>query len=459
MIWKHSEPFISTLALVASLGLAVAGSGCAPPSGSPHLLVITVDTLRADHVSGYGYGRATTPAMDRLMTEGVAFLAASTPTPTTAPSHASLFTGTYPRTHGVSKNGLTLSSDRPTLAEVLRARGYRTSAVVSAFPLASRFGLARGFEHFDDRFPIEEASIDTREWEGMTLTEAFDRRADATTDRALALLDVVPSGQPVFLWVHYYDAHAPYDPPGRYRDLFSNPPAHPGELGRAIAAYDAEARFVDDNVARMIEAVDARFGAERVVVVVATDHGEGLMDHGWMEHGVHLYEELVRVALIFRWRGSIVAGSRPPVPVSLIDVAPTVLALLGCSPAILAAEGADLSPVLRGTPAPTAPRPLFFERRLYTSRDEERWPTRGSMFAVREGAWKYVEALEEGRHELFDLATDPGETRNRRETDAATGERLAGLLAAWRARQPDVPSEGRVSAEDAARLRALGYIE
>src|SRR5438552_2419100 len=145
--------------------------GCATPSEPTNLVVITIDTLRADHLSGYGYPRQTTPSIDRLMRQGVGLLAASTPMPTTAPSHASLFTGTYPRTHGVMKNGLTLAPGRPTLAEVLRARGYCTAAVVSAFPLTRRFGLARGFDHFDDAFRLDEASIDTPEWEGFMLTE------------------------------------------------------------------------------------------------------------------------------------------------------------------------------------------------------------------------------------------------------------------------------------------------
>lgn len=444
---------------VLLVALVTVAAGCPrATSVRPHVLMITIDTLRADHVSGYGYDRPTTPAIDALLGEGAAFLAASTPTPTTAPAHASLFTGAYPRTHGVVKNGVVLSPDRATLAEVLAAQGYRTGAVVSAFPLARRFGLARGFAHYDDTFDPVHASIDTREWEGLRLDEAFDRRAGATTDRALAWLAGARDDRPWLLWVHYYDVHAPYDPPPSFANLFRDP-APSGRLARAIAAYDGETRFVDENVARLVARVDALFGSRDVLVVLATDHGEGLMDHGWMEHGVHLYEELVRVVLAFRWPGRIPAGVRSTVPVSLVDVAPTVAALLEVPSAPLAAEGRDLSPELRGRPAGAA-RPIFFERRPYASRDRTRVPVPGPMHAVRDGRWKYIDAPEAERRELFDLAADPAETTNLRDAEPATTARLAALLRDWRNATPAAGAgTAPVGSEDAARLRALGYVE
>jgi arylsulfatase A-like enzyme len=437
--------------------MAVASAACGrEPAVRPHVLVVTIDTLRADHVSGYGYARATTPTLDRLMREGMAFLAASTPTPTTAPAHVSLFTGTYPRTHGVLKNGLSLDVRHPTLAEALQARGYRTAAVVSAFPLARRFGLARGFDLYDDAFVPEHASIDTPEWEGMHLGDVFDRRADATTDRALAWVETVKGDRPWLLWVHYYDVHAPYDPPPAYARLFADG-AGADRLGRAIAAYDAETRFVDDNLARLVDRVDARFGPDQVLVVVATDHGEGLMDHGWMAHGVNLYEELVRVALVFRRPGRIPPGARSETPASLVDVAPTVLGLLELPSSTLVAEGLDLSPLVRGRTTEGS-RPIFFERRLYETRDRSRVPAIGPMRAVRDGRWKYIDAPEQGIAELFDLSTDPGETHDLSSVERATTERLARALRDWQAPSAATPA-ARVSDEDAARLRALGYVE
>jgi arylsulfatase A-like enzyme len=439
------------------VGVAAA-AGCSwTRDARPHVVVVTIDTLRADHVSGYGYPRPTTPAIDRLLAEGATFLAASTPTPTTSPAHVSLFTASYPRTHGVLKNGMVLDPGRPTLAEALRARGYRTGAIVSAFPVAGRFGLARGFDHYDDTFDREHASIDVAEWEGMDLDEAFDRRADATTDRALAWLDSMRGGPSWFLWVHYYDVHGPYDPPRPYADLFRDP-ERSDRLGSAIAAYDGETRFVDDNVARLVERVDAAFGSRNVLLVIATDHGEGLMDHGWMAHGVHLYEELVRVVLAFRWPSGVAARTRSEVPVSLIDVSPTVLALLGLPSSLLGSEGHDLSPLLRGQTA-SGLRPIFFERRPYATRDRSRVPAVGPMRAVRDGTWKYVDASEQGVQELFDLSTDPGETRNLLASERATGERLATLLREWQATPHAGPSAPSVSEDDAARLRALGYVE
>lgn len=423
----------------------------------PAVLIVTADTLRADHISGYGYGRQTTPTIDGVMNSGVAFTAAYTAMPTTGPSHTSLFTGTYPRTHGVMKNGIPFGAELPTLAGVLAQAGYRTGAVVSAFPVAARFGLARGFDAYDDHFTAAEASIQDHEWEGFDVGEAFDRRADATTTRALAWLGAVPDQTPWLLWVHYYDVHGPYDPPDAYRARFAPTPDRSGKLGREIAAYDAEARFMDDQLARLMTAVDRRFGPEQVFVVVATDHGEGLMDHGWMEHGIDLYEELVRVGLVFRGPG-IVAGARSTVPVGLIDVAPTLLGLLGLPPQELRAEGVDLSAVLRGRAQPPA-RPLFFERRLYTTRDQKQWPAVGAMTAVRDGAWKLIEAPGEGTHELFDLQHDPSEQHNRYDGEGATRARLAQLLSAWESAPRTNNAVAPVDPADAARLRALGYVE
>ncbi len=446
---------------LAAAGIA-AGSVLAmrprPPAGDrPNLLLVTIDTMRADHVSGYGYARSTTPHLDALMAEGAAFLHAYTPMPTTGPAHATLFTATYPAVHGVVKNGYVLPATRPTLAEVLRSAGYRTGAVVSAFPLARRFGYDRGFGDYDDAFPLATATIDTRDWEGFALAEAFDRRADATTDRALAWLAAGHAAAPWFLWVHYYDPHAPYDPPPATRGRFRRGPEEPPrtELARSIAAYDAEIAFTDEQLGRLVRGADDRFGAGRTLVVVASDHGEGLMQHGWMEHGVNLYEELVRAALVVRWPGR-VSPRRLAVPAGLVDVAPTALVLLGLTP--LAGDGRDLSAALLAGDDTGAERPLFFQRRVYTSADRRDHPVRGAMTGLRLGPWKYVEAPEQGAPELFDLRTDPGETRNLAASDPETSARLAVVLARWRA-QPGAAAAQDVDADTAARLRALGYVD
>ncbi len=448
-----------TVRALATLLLAGVGqAGCAGAS-RPNVLLVTLDTTRADHASGYGYAHPTTPALDRLMAHGAHFVAAYTPMPTTGPSHASLFTSRYPFAHGMVKNGSVLADEVATLAEVLRDGGYQTAAVVSAFPLARRFGLDRGFEHYDDTFPAASASVVERRWEAFALAEAFDRRADATTDRALAWLASASGRRPFFLWVHYYDAHAPYEPPRGYRRRFRERGGGRPRLARQVAGYDGEMRFVDDQLGRLLEQVDRR-GPADTVVVVAADHGEGLMQHGWMEHGINLHEELVRVVLVVSWTGHVAAGRVVDAPVSLLDVAPTVLDLVGLPALKLRPEGQTLAAVLTNGDAPPD-RVLYFQRRLYTPPDRREWPAMGDMVAVRAGPWKYIEASEEGVAELYHVPRDPAERRNLRMQELPTATRLAALARGWLAEQRSRHGavEPRIRDEDAARLRALGYMD
>ena len=313
------------------VGAALAAATCRraiPVATRPSVVLVTLDTERADHTSTYGYWLPTTPRLDAIAAQGTVFTNAYTATPSTAPSHASLFTSHYPSEHGVLRNGDVL--DAPTLTEILAHAGYATAAFVSAYPLARKFGYARGFAAYDDAFTPGKASIVMSEWEGQHVdSPAFDRRADATTARALSWLSAAPRDRPLFLWVHYYDPHQPYDPPAPFRDAFQ-PAAGSGRspFERDVVAYDGEIRFADEALGRLIQAVDEVVGADRTIVVVASDHGEGLMQHGWMGHGAHLYEELVRAILLVRVPG-VDGGRRCAAPVEMIDVAPTILALMG----------------------------------------------------------------------------------------------------------------------------------
>jgi arylsulfatase A-like enzyme len=438
----------------AALAL-VMGCGGTPPV-RPNVLLVTLDTQRADHSSCYGYPRPTTPRLDALAAEGARFDAAYTPTPTTAPAHATLFTARYPFSHGLVKNGQRLPETETTLAERLRDAGYLTAAVVSAYPLARRFGCDQGFAHYDDEFLPAEGSIHVPEWEGQVVASpGFDRRAPATTARAVRWLSAAPRDRPFFLWVHYYDPHEPYDAPARYPELDGQDPD--GPLARLIAAYDAEIRFTDDHVGRLVDAQDRTHGRANTLVVIASDHGEGLMQHGWMGHGVNLYEELVRAILVFRWPGRIPSGRRVAEPVGLIDVASTVLALLGIPGP--AGEGVDMTSALGAAPAPLAERALYFQRRRYDGSGRD-VPARGPMLAVRAGRWKLVEAPRQGVQELFDLVTDPAETRNLYATHAAEATRLTALLQDWQARTaPSDHGAGTNAPEVEQRLRALGYVD
>jgi arylsulfatase A-like enzyme len=467
-----SGPMLLLAVVIFTCGAARAGTVVtADRTRWPNVVLVTIDTARADHLSVYGYGRPTTPELERLARDGVVFEAAYTATPTTGPAHATLFTSTYPARHGVLKNGYVLDPVHTTLAEVLGSAGYRTAAVPSSFVLTKRFGLAQGFEHYDDDFTGAHASLHPEKWEGMAVGAEFDRRASETTDRAVAWLDSLGGARerPFFLWVHYFDPHHPYDPPDGYRRQVKGetpPPdrvkglaeADAAQLRKDILAYDAEIRYADEQIGRLLRHVDATAGREATLVIVTTDHGEGLLQHGWMQHGVDLYEELVRVALIVRWPGRLRAGVRVPGPVALVDVMPTLLALLELPPNGLTPQGGDVSSALRGTATLPADRPLFFHRRLYEKPERRGHDTRHPMFGIRRGRWKYVESGP--TLELYDLEADPGETRNVRDGERETADRLAAELAEWRKRTAPVEA-GRqsISDSDRERLRALGYVD
>lgn len=431
------------------------------------MVVVTLDTVRADHCSVYGYARPTTPGLEALAHEGTTFEAAYAPMATTSPSHATMFTGLHPRTHGVVKNGLVLAATVPTLAEVMRGAGYETAAFVSSYVLNTRFGLARGFERYDDDFTGANASFKSPVWEGMTVEGTFDRRADEVTSKVATWLDAraatqqegaaPPPRKPLFLWVHYFDPHDPYEPPEPYRTRFAPDRPDADALARDVAAYDGEIAFTDAELTRLVAALDRILGARNTLLIVVGDHGEGLMDHGHMHHGLMLFEEAVRVPWIARFGGHVRAGARVTAPVGLVDLAPTLLALAGVAPQSLATQGVSLAPTLtEGTPLPE--RPVVMERRLYKTSPVDGFAVNGPKLAIRLGAWKYVEAPDEGTRQLFDVASDPHERVDRAAAEPARVDELAKRLAAWRAATP--LGEAMLPAlpsEEEQRLRALGY--
>jgi len=447
---------------VVWLALALAGgSACRRPEGPPNLLVVTIDTLRADHCSTYGYSRQTTPVLDRLAREGVQVEQAYAPMATTGPSHASMFTSLYPASLGYTRNGQVLDDAQLTLAERLRRARYRTAAAVSSFVLDRRFGFAQGFGTYDAAFEPGTASTRFSTWEGVEVDSAFDRRANATTDAALSWLGRRGRDRPFFLWVHYFDPHHPYVAPPPFDQRF--PGAGPGTVAEAIAQYDGEIAFTDQHLGRLIDAVDAEGLRERTLVVVTADHGEGLMQHGHMGHGIHLYEEAVRVPLVFRWPGRLPAGTRLPGPAEHVDLVPTVLELIGLEPRTGEVEGVSLAKGLlgeAGVPGRDVRRTVVLQRRRYESDSVGGVAVRGSKFAVRAGPWKYIEADDEGTRELFDLSQDPRETVDLAVSRAEEADRLSRLIAVWRKRF----ERGRRAIDDASpetleALRALGYVQ
>jgi choline-sulfatase len=426
---RARRALFAALASLALGALAVAGVPAAAPAAEPvkpaaaprpDLLLVVVDTLRADAV-GWVSGLDTTPAMDRLAAEGVRFPAAVSPVPLTLPAHASLMTGELPRRHGVHDNGQVLAPEATTLAEALTAAGYDTAAFVSGYPLRAVFGLDQGFALYDDRIPVAGGV-----W--------GKRPAADTAAAARAWLEARPAkgARPWFAFVHFYDAHDPYDPPAKFR----RPGARGAYLGE-VAAVDAE--------------LPALFAAARaaapggLLTVLAADHGESLGEHGEATHGFFLYESTVRVPLVVHFPGRL-APRESSQPARLIDVAPTALDLLGLPP-LPAADGASLTAVLAGRGEVP---PAYLE-------SMSPWFGYGwsPLKAIRTASEKLIVAP---RPELYDLRSDPGEATNLYASKRRQARRLRDRLAAIEARARAAANASPAGEEAAAALRALGYL-
>ncbi|HEV7731342.1 MAG TPA: sulfatase-like hydrolase/transferase [Candidatus Binatia bacterium] len=407
---------------VVLAALVVAG-GCATPGADYDVLLVTLDTTRADHLGCYGDADARTPVLDGIAARGVRFADAVTVAPVTLPAHSSIMTGLEPRSHGVHNNGeARLADDRTTLAEVLAARGYDTGAFVSSFVLDARFGLAQGFARYDDHLTVAPGPFPSSEAE---------RGADAVTDAALAWYRTRSPDRPLFWWVHYYDAHAPYQPsPDAGRD-----------------GYDGEIAHVDTQVGRLLAALDAAGRRRRTIVVVVGDHGESLGEHGEITHAIFVYDAVARVPFLIEAPGEVTPQVVDDAVVSVVDVVPTVLGLLG----ITGAPAVDGRDVL-STPRDPA-RAVWIES-LVPYLDYGWAP----LYALRRRHDKLIAAP---RPEYYDLRADPHELTNRPD-DVARAE-LDTAMATRLARQPDAATIAagvpRVDADVTARLASLGYLD
>jgi arylsulfatase A-like enzyme len=458
--------------IAALLLLALGCGACADAEvpRRPNVALITIDTLRADHCSGYGYSRETTPFLDRLAAAGARFEIAYAPMAVTGPSHATLFTSLSPIATGVLRNGVPLGTERTVLAEILGEEGFETAAFVGSYVVSHRFGFARGFSRFDDDFEGSAQTFERDRWEGMRVEGAFDRRAADTTDRVVEWLEGRSSERPFFLWVHYFDPHRPYVAPAAYRDRFLTEP-EPSWREFNRARYDAEILYTDEQLGRLIRAIDATEGEEQTLVLVTADHGEGLRDHGWPDHGPLLYEEDVRVPLVLRWTGRIRPGTVISTAAALIDVAPTVLDLLEVPRDTVPMQGTSLAPTLIAAAPEQPEREIYLQRRAYATERLSRkagprgappvsLEVKGEKFALRRGRWKYIEALEEETRELYDLKRDPTERHDVAPQRAEIAENLSQKIDDWRRAQEDLagPIEREADPEDLERLRALGYL-
>ena len=399
--------------------------------GPPSVLLVSVDTLRADRLGSYGYKAASTPVIDALAARGLRFEQAATVTPLTLPAHTSLMSGTFPAFHGVRDNGSFYVGDEiTTLAEVLQPRGYRTGGFVGAYVLDHRWGIAQGFDHYFDNF-------DLSRFEMAAGLDAAQRPGSEVVDHALAWL-AEDRDRPFFAWVHLYDPHSPYVPPEPYRSRF--PATMQG-------AYDGEVAATDAQIGRLLDYLRTIGRLDRTVVVVVGDHGESLGEHGEQQHGFFVYDAAVHIPLIVA--GPEVPVRAVPAQVRIVDVMPTILDLVGADvPA--GVQGVSLLPLGRGEEVDL----LGFSETWYP-RYHYGW---SELTAVRDGRYKFVAAP---RRELYDLQADPGETHDLSASNPRMADALERALLDMAARTATsaIPQKPRVvEPEVEERLRALGYV-
>jgi len=464
MVGKRVRARAPALLLAAFIGYLPAPPACAQAQRLPNVLVVSIDTLRADRLSAYGYRRPTSPAIDRLLAGGVRFDQAHTVEPLTNPSLCSLWTSLYPHQHGATRNGLRLRPGLASLSGTLRRRGYRTTAMVGSWPLRDRIsGLG---EHFADYREV----LTRKRWLGLFKGEST---AEDLTDEALGWLMQQKRGQPFLLWVHYVEPHAPY----RLHEEFLSPlglsdSTRRGEVSRSDR-YDTEIAFADHHVGRLLAAIDhdPALAAETMMVFLA-DHGESLGEHGIWGHGRDLYEPTLRIPMGITWPGKIVPGKSPRTIEALatqLDLAPTVLGLIGL-PIPPTFQGFDWSGVLlHGEPAPNRKTWHQAHRGAVLSRDEAHHARRRGLLevAVIDGTSKeilHVERPESPAARTFDLATDPGEVRPGQGGRKARAKKPSPDLERWLAEvraglaaSDDLPAD--VDPESIERLRALGYVQ
>ena len=431
---------------------SAAGATRLPAQRPRNLIVLSIDTLRADHLGCYGYERETSPAIDAFAARGTLFEEAFTTASWTVPAHASLFTGLYPRSHGVENLKQRLPADAPTLAELLGGAGLETAAIVNVYFLGRHSTLSRGFEHTGQYPPKGDE------------TGAAPRLLAAAEDWLEA------TEEPFFLFLHCYDVHASYQAQAEFTDRFCGPYEGPvdgtgGQLffynegrleqewgprdaARLVDLYDAGLRQFDTRLAGFFQYLDRSGLSESTLVVVTSDHGEAFLEHGVVMHGRTLYEEELAVPLIFVGPG-VPAGQRIAGAVSLVDLVPTVLGQFSVElPAHV--EGVDLAPTWR-TGAPAPERELYFET-VGGPRDDA--PQR----ALRAGDFKLYRDARTETLRLFDLARDPGEVHDVAADHPAVFARLANELGAFEAARRTLEPAGQLSAQEIEALQMLGYL-
>jgi len=445
---------LALVCFVATIGGAAAGSR----REARNLVLISVDTLRADRLGCYGNPRPTSPRLDALAQAGVLFEDASTAAPWTKPAHATLLTGLYPSRHGMTSMTSTLANSAVPIAEWLSRRGFRTAAIVNTRLMATH-GFERGFDTVDaSELPHGQAA------------------GSGITDAAIAWLSAQGTKKRFFLFLHYMDMHSDYESTPEHREQFVGPYDGPlrgstqelyriaerrldptdADLRHLLDLYDASLRQTDSHLGRLFDALRASGRLDTTLIVVTSDHGEEFLDHGGVLHGHSQYQELVRVPLVLHGPG-VAAGRRQREPVSLVDVVPTALGLLGV-PAPTDLDGIPLEPLWQ-TPGSTLPaRFLFFEADITFPPPAPGVTPPGTRRAVRFGKYKLHYDTRTRQVQLYDLDQDPRETRNLRETQPEIAGALLDRLTAFLER-PAASAPGReLTVEQLEALRSLGYV-
>lgn len=490
----------AALALVVALGgwviVAQSGPGAADlalPAGAPNVLVVTLDTTRADHFGAYGNDRVDTRYFDQVAREGAMWTNASAIAAVTGPSHASMFSGAGPWDHGVLLNGIPIPDDRPLLSELLHDHGWQTAGFVSSYVLDGDKGFGRGFEVYDDDFSWLKGSGDLVIVQLADMVrrrfnpeEDLQRRGGDTVDAALSWLEGREGAW--YLWVHLFDAHGPYEPPPPFDTrYYQGDPRDPSNTSMApvknvaaylkesiegitdlrwvLAQYEGEVSYADAQLGRLLAAVDP----QNTLVVVIADHGESLGEHDvWFNHGDDVYETSVHVPFALRWPGRVAAGQRVTQPFEGTDLAPTLLDLVGVAipEAMTGASAASLVGAGKGKGRIEA-RSMCFDREANLAAREagEIDKPKFRMVGLRGPSTRYVQR-ETGREpEFFDLSSDPKglvDLYPQKQWDPLGAELLgilaknAGVVLGSNATER---STAEVSDEERARLEALGYLD
>ena len=424
---------MSRILVVAGMCLCVAQLvfSAEPPEAAnkPSLLMITLDTVRADYLSCNGSKKVQTPELDRLARGGVNFTRARTSVPLTLPAHASIMTGNFPPVHGVRDNGsYRLSEEQQTLAEILGEHGYETAAFIGAFVLDRDFGVAQGFDVYDEG-----------DWGNAGALEnlAAERSADAVRDAFSSWLKGRAGGRPFFAWIHLYDPHAPYVPPEPFRKRYADDP------------YAGEIAYTDAVVGKIVGDLESRKLLDSTLVAVVGDHGEALGEHGEQTHSLLIYNSTIHVPMLLYSPGLIPSGKTVEHLTRTIDLAPTILDYLGISQAF--GQGMSLRPLVEGG-SPDA-EILAYSESLYPSLNL---------------GWSELRGLEMGEHrfilaprqELYNLTNDPGERENLIESNPTMADQLELTLASLMESMPESGGHSRraTDPQTEAMLRSLGYV-